>query len=362
MRRYQTWLTVLGLAAVTPSLTEAGPLDFLSGKKPQATSPADNAKVTNQKTAEMIAKSLRDSKLGGYNIEVEYNRGTATLIGSIPNEDLRERAALATKRVPGVRSVDNRLQLMAKADKPASRSNLNPFAKRSEIQQTQYAETAQPAAPSNQDMADRIAQTLRASQFSGEDVELEFQDGIATIGGVVGSPAQKARATALIARVPGVTRVNNKLEVAPTQTAAANDIQPAQFEEQPAQYEALPTQYEAAPQGAVPMGPGAGMMPQGGPTAMYATPGGGINPVIYDQPYLPNHAWPGYAQYPNYAAVTYPKQYSASAWPYIGPFYPYPQVPLGWRAAQLEWDDGYWQLNFKPRTEKWWWFMNPKNW
>jgi hypothetical protein len=47
--------------------------------------------------------------------------------------------------------------------------------------------------------------------------------------------------------------------------------------------------------------------------------------------------------------VTYPKQYSASAWPYIGPFYPYPQVPLGWRKVQLEWDDGWWWLNFKDR-------------
>ena len=27
----------------------------------------------------------------------------------------------------------------------------------------------------------------------------------------------------------------------------------------------------------------------------------------------------------------YPKQYSPTAWPFIGPFYPYPQVPLGWR-------------------------------
>ena len=66
----------------------------------------------------------------------------------------------------------------------------------------------------------------------------------------------------------------------------------------------------------------------------------------YDSPYLPNYAWPGYAAYPNYAAVTYPQQYSPTAWPYIGPFYPYPQVPLGWRRVSLEWDDGWWFLDF----------------
>ena len=72
-------------------------------------------------------------------------------------------------------------------------------------------------------------------------------------------------------------------------------------------------------------------------------------PAAYDQPNMPNYSWPSYASYPNYAAVTYPKQYSASAWPYIGPFYPYPQVPLGWRKVSLEWDDGWWFLDFDDR-------------
>ncbi len=47
---------------------------------------------------------------------------------------------------------------------------------------------------------------------------------------------------------------------------------------------------------------------------------GGVAPARYDQPYMPNYAWPSYAAYPNYAAVTYPRQYSPTAWPYIGPF------------------------------------------
>jgi hypothetical protein len=68
------------------------------------------------------------------------------------------------------------------------------------------------------------------------------------------------------------------------------------------------------------------------------------------QPNLPGYAWPGYAAHPNYGAVSYPKQYSASAWPYIGPFYPYPQVPLGWRKVSLEWDDGFWHLDFHDKT------------
>jgi hypothetical protein len=74
--------------------------------------------------------------------------------------------------------------------------------------------------------------------------------------------------------------------------------------------------------------------------------GGGVE---YDNAQMPGYAWPSYAAYPNYAALTYPQQYSPTAWPYIGPFYPYPQVPLGWRKVTLEWDDGWWWLDFSHR-------------
>ena len=37
-----------------------------------------------------------------------------------------------------------------------------------------------------------------------------------------------------------------------------------------------------------------------------------------------------------------PTAYPWQAWPNIGPFYPYPEVPLDWRAVTLRWDDGIW--------------------
>ena len=103
----------------------------------------------------------------------------------------------------------------------------------------------------------------------------------------------------------------------------------------------------AVPNGGMPMGGGPGMgqpMPMGGSgVGMPAVPvrGGGPN--------MPNYAWQSYAANPNYAALQYPTQYSPTAWPYIGPFYPYPQVPLGWRRVSLEWDDGWWFLDFDER-------------
>jgi hypothetical protein len=95
-------------------------------------------------------------------------------------------------------------------------------------------------------------------------------------------------------------------------------------------------------------GPGMGGMP--GPMPMGGT-GVGMPPVPMraDGPNMPNYAWPSYTAYPNYAGLQYPTQYSPTAWPYIGPFYPYPQVPLGWRRVSLEWDDGWWWLDFDER-------------
>jgi hypothetical protein len=96
-----------------------------------------------------------------------------------------------------------------------------------------------------------------------------------------------------------------------------------------------------------PMGGGMGGM---SPAPMSHVPAATGQAVSYDNPQLPGYAWPSYAAYPNYAALTYPQQYSPTAWPYIGPFYPYPQVPLGWRKVTLEWDDGWWMLDFKDQS------------
>ncbi|MDR2761691.1 MAG: hypothetical protein LBB88_03715 [Planctomycetaceae bacterium] len=72
----------------------------------------------------------------------------------------------------------------------------------------------------------------------------------------------------------------------------------------------------------------------------------GPMPSTYSRPNLPPYAWPTYAAYPNYAQVSYPRSYSMQSWPYIGPFYSYPQAPLGWRQVTLKYDHARWWLDF----------------
>jgi hypothetical protein len=219
----------------------------------------------------------------------------------------------------------------------------------------------------NQEVAQEIAGQLKASgQLSDYQINIRYENGVCKLLGRVNSVEQKVAAEAIARKVADVQNVSNELTVAPSANAAKKPaVQPAQYQPQPprvaqsapalppAQAQRLqnaqaqmaqPTQQVSYP--AANAGIGHHRQMQAGPTPAYI-PQGGAAPVRYDQPHMPNHAWPSYAPYPNYAAVTYPRQYSASAWPYIGPFYPYPQVPLGWRKVTLEWDDGWWMLDFK---------------
>jgi hypothetical protein len=232
------------------------------------------------------------------------------------------------------------------------------------------------AIQNNQKVAEQIASALKSARLSGENIEIRYQHGVAALSGTVGDRRQIARAAQVVLRVPGVQAVDNQLtsdEQAAGPASKPRAIDPRAIPVLPVSNRAvMPVAYQAA--GGQPAAPGQnGLAPPlgapgpGGPAISpppnYGHPGQGAAHTVYDMPHLPqNRAWPSYAHYPNAAQISYPQQYSAGAWPYIGPFYPYPQVPLGWRSAQLEWDDGYWFLNFNPRTDKWFWFMNPKHW
>jgi hypothetical protein len=77
---------------------------------------------------------------------------------------------------------------------------------------------------------------------------------------------------------------------------------------------------------------------------------------LYDgtPPRMPPYAWPTYAPYNNYSRVGYPTEYPSNAFPFIGPFYPFPKVPLGYRAIKLEWEDGHWYYGRTATTRDWW--------
>lgn len=221
-----------------------------------------------------------------------------------------------------------------------------------------------------------LGQAQKSGQLRGFGVDVKCNGGVVELTGRAASPAQRDMILQIASNTPGVVGVREAIQVPaqaapmrdamvrlpepmPDTTGHAGSEQPAQpsaalASTQPgvpamtAPYRAQPGQQTAAA-GASAGGVATMGVPVVGAPVPMAPYAGVAGAPRYDTPYLPNYAWPGYAAYPNYAAVTYPQQYSPSAWPYIGPFYPYPQVPLGWRKVSLEWDDGWWFLDFTDR-------------
>ncbi len=375
MRKYGRWMLALGIMAGSSAVANAQS-QFVGQRvvagRYASQAPQQSASY-NQQMAEQIAGALRNAQLRGYDVEIEFKEGVAVLQGKVKDRANKDNASRAVQALQGVKRVDNRLQVLEQSAAPIVQKTVAPppppeappvrsasFQGKGgqPVQQTQFAPSQ---GQSNQQVAQGIASALSSAGLQGYDVDIRFQDGTAVLAGSVGTPQQRAMAQQITSQVSGVRQVSNQLQISgpPIRRTAYDANAPALSGPPPMAAPAM-----AAPPMGMPMGaPSMGGMP-GGPSPMVGGigGGGGGGAAIYGSPNLPDYAWPSYAQYPNSAAITYPTQYSASAWPYIGPYYPYPQVPLGWRQAQLEWDDGHWQLSFNKKTDKWFWFMQPKNW
>jgi BON domain-containing protein len=202
----------------------------------------------------------------------------------------------------------------------------------------------------NQRMAETIAEQLRQSAvLQGYQISINFQSGAAEVVGAVTTQAQHDEALRIVQGVPGVERVRDHLGVVPPM--GLQQIQAA-----------MPPVGEAAPLPGGPAMPPAGMVPPPigpGPYAvpiepMPMFPYGYGSPYVLNTPRMPPYAWPTYAPYNNYARNAIPVDYPYNSWPFIGPPYPFPKVPLGWRQVKLEYQDGHWWFGKVATCHDWW--------
>jgi len=203
----------------------------------------------------------------------------------------------------------------------------------------------------NQRIADAIADQLRQSAaLHGYTVDVAFKNGTAELTGAVADTAQRDEVLRITHGVPGVDRVVDHLTIGGSVTPARADGPPA-IAVPPTPLPLPPSEPPAVRRND---GPplGIGGPPPGEPAPMFQAP----TPSPYDlnPPRMPPYAWPTYAPYNNYSRVAYPLAYPYNAWPFIGPEYPFPKVPLGWRSVKLEWDDGYWWFSKTATKNNWW--------
>ena len=317
-----------------------------------ATSFAQGQKEINQQVAEAIADKLTD-KYPEYPINVRYNSGVATLTGELYSAAQVNEAAAYVQSLPGVSRVihdkltvvQSRTQIQAMPTSTRLGNNViqQPV---SEAPSVSSAVT-QPAAPVvTQSTSSAIAQV--SGQMQGVTDFSQQQAPVRTpvAPAIAAAPAVMAPAPTLAPATPAP----NFAAVAPAAPLATSMAQ-ASYVDAP---QDLGTTDFAPPfsgQATITTAPAptvaGGSNFSGMPMPMSAqVPTAGR----YDQPNVPNYAWPAYAAPNNYAEVAYPKLYCPQAAPYIGPFYPYPQVPMGWRKVTLEWHDGYWWLDFDDGT------------
>jgi hypothetical protein len=181
-------------------------------------------------------------------------------------------------------------------------------------------------ADSNQELADVVARQIRSSgKVHGYSLDIQTNLGVVTVTGSVASNHDREAVVDLVRAQQGVLAVRDRISV---QDAATRPV--ADFEEPmpmpPSNVTEGPEQQVIEPE----------------PVMDYA---GGIAPYS-DAPVMPPYAWPAYTPYNNFASVAYQTQYPSGAWPFIGPPYPYPMIPSGWRRVTLTWKKGYWWMRF----------------
>ena len=188
------------------------------------------------------------------------------------------------------------------------------------------------AANPNQQLADSVASRLRGTDLAtGANVNIIAQDGVVHLTGTVRDAAQKDRLVAEVKTVVGVAIVRDSLS--PIATGVVQVGQPPL----------------AAPVPPTPLAPVMGPVVEPAPVGLP----GQISPDMQAPP-LPPYAWPTYAPYNNASRIAYPQAYPYNAFPFIGPYYPFPKVPLGWRKVTLEWEDGHWYLGRNSAPHDYW--------
>jgi hypothetical protein len=311
MHRFKLTLAIAAIAALAPALAAAG----------------------DRETAQQIADAIRESgTLNDYAIGVKFKDGTAWLKGNVSDRQQMARAVQIAESAAEVTTVVNQLEIPTPA-------------------QLAWRDETPRQAGNSHFLSDKISNLLtgRNPQRSATTSSRRPRARSTTAPQQGNTGQQRARL------------VSNDEPIQPAaagtspgaKSARASAVSPRSFTPpaaaRPASARGIPGAYHPASQAVT-----------GAPIPTYVPGTGmGVAPVAYDHPHMPNYAWPSYAAHPNYAGLTYPRQYSPTAWPYIGPFYPYPQVPLGWRKVTLEWDDGWWFLDFDDKNLQhdgsWWW-------
>ncbi len=201
---------VLALLALGAAGCRTAPEGDVGARAPGTTSPAlENAVRTNLTQARDIDASR---------ITVDAIDGVAVLSGTVPAEEQRNRAEEIARRTSGITEVRNRILVAtvaggATGTAPAtSPETTQPPA--GETGRTTTTPGGQTTPSVGQPTEERVRDQMRdVRSMEGADVRVRVEGGTVVLTGTVPSRQAKQQAEQAARQVPGVTRVQNQLQV-----------------------------------------------------------------------------------------------------------------------------------------------------
>jgi hyperosmotically inducible protein len=140
-------------------------------------------------TSAVKLRLLADERVPGMDINVDTTRGAVTLFGIVPTREAKAAAEQQAKKVDGVRSVKNELQVVAE-------------------------ERQEQVAAKDSEVQERVERKLEQSETLGDaDLDVDVKNGVARLTGSVPTPEDRLRAAVLARTTPGVRAVTEQLRV-----------------------------------------------------------------------------------------------------------------------------------------------------
>jgi osmotically-inducible protein OsmY len=334
----------------TAAAAEPAKMPVAPKAKTEQTKATTGDAAANKKLVDAIAAKLKDSEAAAdTDLEFSASSGAVTIKGTVGSATQKTAILEIVRRVDGVKVVKDGLNVVAAksiASTPQfSPTSINEPMKVPDLTKVEPAKATEPVMKpvdlkaANQKLASTVMAQLKASGTAGNsDLDILANNGTVTVVGTTGSEPQKMAILDVVRRVDGVMVVKDGVQTKAAPKAMNTGIMPVQAV------------------GPVAMNPPSAVPPAGMPgnpiiDPVPVGPGGGLDGAA---PPLPPNAWPTYAPYNNLSRVAYPTAYPYNAFPFIGPYYPFPKVPLGWRKVTLEWEDGHWWLGRKQAPIDYW--------
>ena len=147
-----------------------------------------NAAMDGWITAQTKYRFWTNADLAASDINVDTRRGIVTLFGTVPNASISDKAVAVAKAVPGVKSVNRELRVVAASQAKSETANDNK-------------------------VASEVRKRLTEAKLKGADVHVEVKAATARLTGTVQYASDRYAAVAIARGTPGVGWVRNDLRI-----------------------------------------------------------------------------------------------------------------------------------------------------